>query len=253
MSALLQSLQQQRNQPRMEELALSTSISFFDIEGLDERQLLPFTEGMAREAFDRQSAAGFMVEKQSSRTIEGRYIRKLSLVNSGVDPFGDPYEVTTVEFVEQRFVIGVNRPQMILLNSSTSAKALTGRLSEFSNFSIAIAPVELAPDAIFQEFDRRFENVRVYAAVVRDIKLAPTALVQLRFHASDDVRTHVRRFLGKRKIEFESLKIEFAYSGANRRAEICSSGHIQVYGEYDPTLRDMAIETVSVLLRKSMP
>ena len=229
---------------------MSTRLSFFSVKGLTAQRLSAIADGMAREVYDCNSTAGFIVEKRSARSVEGRYIRKLSFVSHGTDPFGEPFETTTVEYSEQRFLLNLKAPQLIFLNSSASARPLIGRISEFADFSISISPGEFSTEKLCQEFAKNFEHLRIYAASVQEIKLSPTAIVQLRFQATDDdVRTHVRRFLGNRKAVFDSIKVEFTYAERRRRAELTTDGEVQLYGEDDPTLRDIAIDAVTTQMR----
>ena len=59
---------------------MSARLSFFHVHGLSAARLSAIIDGMSLEVFDREATAGFIVEKRSTRFVEGRYIRKLLLV-----------------------------------------------------------------------------------------------------------------------------------------------------------------------------
>ena len=223
---------------------MSTRISLFDIRNIDKLGMQPFLKGMALEKFSASQAAGFLVDRESSRQVEGRYVQKISTTETFDDPFGKKYSYERVFFTEQKFLLRLKSPNLVLFNSNSAGKILTGRLSDFSNFTMALEALTWSPEELLVQFAKQFPPVRVFAATVDEIKLCPTAAVSLFFESSDDVLPHARKFLKKKKPPFESLKLEFTYLESVRRCELRNNGGIQIYGDPDLAVTSAILELV---------
>ena len=208
----------------------------------------PFLDGIAAEKFDSSQTAGFLIDRESTRQVEGRYVQKVSAVETLRDPFGKSYNFERTFFTEQRFWLRLKPPGLILFDSNSAGRILTGRLSDFSDFRISLENIDWLPENLLMAFVERFGPVRVYAATVDEIKLSPSAAVSLLFESTDDVRPHVRRFLKGKQSTFESLKIEFTFSGSSKRCELRKNGTVQIYGDYDPSLTMLVIQLVERFL-----
>jgi len=223
---------------------VSTRISFFDVGNLGKVGVQTFLKGMASEKFSATQAAGFLLTRQSSQQVEGRYVQKIVAVESFDDPFGKKYSYERTVYTEQKFILRLESPNLVLFDSNSAGKALMGRLSEFSGFRVALKPLNWAPEELLVSFAKRFAPVRVFAATVDGLKLSPSVTVRLCFESSDDVLTHVRSFLKKKTTAFESLKIEFSYLASTWRCELRRNGSIQIYGDFDPSITSAVLELV---------
>src|SRR5260221_11157142 len=173
---------------------------------------------MRKETFTAKSASGFLLDSSSKRSIEARYVERIASVEVLTDPFGKPYRVESTYFSEQKFLLSADSPEFVVIDSNSSSRALTGRLSEFSDFRIAIQSLAWAPERIFESLTKRVRVARVYAAKVDDQNLSNGIQVRMAFEGGDtDIRPQIRRFLRREKIEFASLKIDFEHAGVLRR------------------------------------
>lgn len=215
---------------------MSTKLSFYTAGEMQPNRMTGIIAGMANEKYADGSSSGFIITEQSQIQIAGRYVQKVEATEKVTDPLGNVLEFPVVHFLQQKFELSARPPYLLLFNSSSVAKALIGRLAEFSDFTISIEPMEFAPEKVFRAFSQAFEQIRVYAATIDELSLSADTIVRLHFESSGKLEQEARQFLKSRRFTFASIKMLFQFSGQNRRCEIKSSGAVCLYGDEDPAL-----------------
>ncbi|SRR6266478_6881670 len=224
---------------------MSTRLSFLQITRLPELGLKVFVDAMGKERFTARSSSGFIVDSSSTRSVSARYVEKIAGVEMLTDPFGKTYRVEATYYSEQKFRLSIDDPELIVINANASSRAFTGRLSEFSDFKIAIQPLEWIAEHVLEALSKEVLSVRVFAAKVFDQKLSNAVQVRMSFDGGEiDVRPEIRKFLRREGVQFASLKVSFDHAGASRRCEIKPNGTVQMFGPYDPVMQELWIRVV---------
>jgi hypothetical protein len=109
---------------------MSTRLSFLNIRNLETLGLQIFLDGMNSEKFSTSQPAGFLLDRESARQIEGRYVQKISSVETFHDPFGKQFSYTRVFYTEQKFLLRLKSP---ILSSSIQIRQV--------NFSPAVLAI----------------------------------------------------------------------------------------------------------------
>jgi hypothetical protein len=208
--------------------------------------------GMANERYAPNASSGFILDEQSLGLIRGKYVQRIEFTERITDPFGKQFEYPIVHFLQQEFLITADPSSLLLLNTCPAAKALTGRLAEFSDFTISVEPIALDTNAVIKRFTGRFQAVRINAASVDDLPISVDTIVRLHFQSSGNLRQRAREFLEHRRFKFSHLNFSFEFSGQDRRCEIKSSGMICIHGEYDPSLQSAVLEIIRPLLTRNV-
>lgn len=210
--------------------------------------------GVSEELFKAQSSAGFLVDRQSSTHLEGRYVQRVVTNEQQTDPFGKEYQQEYVYYIEQRFALSSTWPQLVIFNSSTALRTLISRLSEFSGFTLAIKDLKWNPDEILHALAIQVPDVRVTTAKVENIRVSLGVQVKMTFAGSDsDIREDVRKYLRRNEFLFSSYKVSFTHAGGKHISEIKANGVIQNHGEYDPALTSLWLKVMHDLRSKMQP
>lgn len=200
--------------------------------------------GMATEKYSDGASSGFIISNQSQVHIAGCYVQKIETTEKVTDPLGNILEFPVVHFLQQKFELFARSPHLLLINSSSVAKALIGRLVEFSDFTISVEPMGFVPEKVLTAFGQVFEQVSVYAASIDELSLSPETTVRLNFESSGKLEQEARQFLKPRRFKFATIKFGFLFAGQNRRGEIKSSGTVCLFGEDDPALTKIVLEVL---------
>ena len=214
---------------------MSTRISVLAVNHLTANQFSALTKRISAEAFDSSTNSGFLINRQSNSSVEGRYVQKISGTVKVVDPLGETLEFPRVVFLEQRFQLTLKSPQLILFNPGSALQSMLGRLLEFSDFKMSAEPIDIPLTALVKQAAIAFSNVRVYAANVEPFPVNSDTTIRLSVESSGDARAQAKGFLKSRSVEFGSLKCEFEHGSRVRRCEFRRNG-VTIYGECDPIL-----------------
>jgi hypothetical protein len=223
---------------------VSTRISVLNILKLRQVRLEHLRERMSQESFEPEGNSGFLIERSNDREVVGRYVEKYSTREAIRDPFGAEYFFDRVHFAEQRFEIRLQSPNVVLFDASSVLKRLIGRLSEYSDFQIVIAPVECSPTRLADELLKSLEQPEVYAIAVAESNVTPDLSVKMTFEGLKDIQKDVRKFLTGKRPEYSALKIKFIFADTLRRCEIRKNGAVNIFGEYDPELVPLFVRAI---------
>lgn len=223
---------------------MSTRISFLAMNRLRPNEFEKISSKVSTETFTETESSGFLISKQSASAIEGRYAQKISDVLRVTDPFGHTFEYPRVTFLEQRFLLSLKVPQLILINPNSAGQALVGRLLEYTDFSIAAEPILFSMKDAIKEISERFTNLQVYTVSIDEFQLDDNSTARISVESSKDARIKAREFLKPRKFEFCGIKCQFDYADRTRRCELKSNGSVTIYGESDPLLEDAITKIV---------
>lgn len=111
-------------------------------------------ERLKAKSFGDGSSDGFVIDRLRDDFIEARYVERVEYTDKVVDPFGKELSFERVEFKQWEFRASSTGPGLELLDAPRSTQGLVSRLTEASDFALAISPLSvnvLAWAASFQE------------------------------------------------------------------------------------------------------
>jgi hypothetical protein len=232
---------------------MSMRISVLSIGRLQASDFASLVQRIGQENFDSSRNSGFLISRQKSSLVEGRYVHKVNSVIKVVDPLGGTLEFPRVAFFEQRFQLQLKSPQLVLFDPSSSWQSLLGRLLEFSDFTISAEPISLTLKSLVKELSGEFTNVRVYGANVEALQINEQTIAKVSIESSADARLEAKAFLKSRQFDFSSLKCEFEHGSRVRRCELRANGSLTVYGNCDPLLETAFTKMLSRLCAEVKP
>jgi hypothetical protein len=228
---------------------MSTRIAYFELGELRDDKFRKITDEISKQQFTTRSATGFLIDRRDNRSLESRFVEKVTSVETFVDPFGNEFKQERTHFNEIKFQLRKSKPELIVFNANSAFKAFTGRILQFADFQLSITPLEWAPLKIVERFEKEFENLTVYAAIPQPLSVSPSVSVRLAFEGSEDVRKHVRNFTKNRNTHYLSLKVQFTFASTTIKCEIKDNGSLVFFGETDPALLEKAMEIVEQAVR----
>lgn len=161
--------------------------------------------------FGDQSRDGFVIDRVRDDFIEARYVERIDYTEKVVDPFGKELSFDRVEFRQCEFRATSQGPGLELLDAPRSTQGLVSRLTEVSDFELAIGVVSIdviAWATAFQKFAEisgvvdsvqlgalELERGIVAKVVIkgdRDVREASTALTKGKRYALEKVQIRLQ-------------------------------------------------------------
>lgn len=89
-------------------------------------------------SFGESASHGFIVDRVRDDYIDARYVERVEYIDTVTDPFGSELSFPRVEFRQSSFHISADSSCLELINPPRSAQGLLNRLSELTDFDVAI-------------------------------------------------------------------------------------------------------------------
>jgi hypothetical protein len=230
---------------------MSIRFSFFELKGLEDIGFKSLSDSISANPFGNHSVSGFLLEKRSESFVESRYVEKVVLADTLVDPLGNEYHQERVQYNDIKFELRIQCPQLIVWNTNAAFQSFLGRLLELSDFRLSITPLSWQPLTVVEHFQSKFDSVMVYAAVPYPLSITPSVVVRMSFEGAEDVRKHVRAFPKLKRAKFSRIKFQFQSDSRVFKCDVKENGTLMLYGETDPLVVEKALLIVDELCTQS--
>ena len=91
--------------------------------------------------FGGEAMHGFVIDRIRDDTLEARYVERIEYTETITDPFGEELSFDRVEFRQSFFCATTHGPGLELRDPPRSLQPLMNRLSEATDFEVAINPL----------------------------------------------------------------------------------------------------------------
>jgi len=206
-------------------------IRWFDSD-FNDATLLMLKGKMLQSDYDLNNIEGFRLEKASSRVLSGKYIVKRQEVNVAVDPFGNEYSNTTLEYDIYNFKLSLEHPSITLIDSPRSANPFFTRLTSLSGFDIQIKPIDVDILKVISQLELVWPSMRVIKVTSGNITLSPKVIGKFVISGTDEVRSYITQFVIGNNTALDKAKLFNPRN--NFSVEISKNGMATITGRYIP-------------------
>ena len=179
-------------------------------------------------SFSLISNNGFILTRARENLIEAKYVEKSSFDEIVRDPFGNESINNRTLYKEVNFTCSIDYPQIELRDFPRGLQSFNARLSEVTDFALALSSIKLDPfkwaEAIERSFPMRF---RIDLARLSEVNLEDTVSATVVLSSASDIRGAYKRFAGKRKHFVDSLQIRLYQNGALFTLQLSENGTIR--------------------------
>lgn len=206
-------------------------IRWFDSD-FDDATLSALKGKMLQSDYDLNDIEGFRLEKASSRVLSGKYIVKRQEVNVAIDPFGNEYAYTTLEYDIYNFKLSLEHPSITLIDSPRSVNPFFTRLTSLSGFDLQIKPVDVDIFKAISQLELVWPSMRVIKVTSGNITLSPAVIGKFVISGTDEVRSYISQFAIGKTITLDKAKLFNPKN--NSSVEITKNGMATITGRYIP-------------------
>lgn len=158
--------------------------------------------------FDSAATHGFVIDRVREEFLEARYVERIEYTETITDPFGIELSFDRVEFRQSSFRASPYGPGLELRNPPRSVQSLLNRLSEATDFEVAIVPHTV--DVL--EWGTRLHALSGLKSVVDSLQLNSVALepgiqAKIVVKGDRDVREAYAALTSQRKHTLEKIQL----------------------------------------------
>lgn len=214
--------------------------------------LRDLNKALAALPFTNRSSEGFVVDRAQRDFIEARYIQKVELTETVVDPFGKELTFDRVSFNECRFRASLSSPGLEIIDGSRSSQSFLSALARATDFGFSVEPLSVdvlrwaERTSALQDGKVLIDSVQVGA-----IQIGPDVSARAVLKGSRDVRDAVGVVTGKRPHTVEKLRMRIAAGDARGSVVLSSTGNAAIEG-FQPHRRDMLVRVVANALASTL-
>ena len=154
---------------------------------------------------------GFVIDRVRDDFLEGRYVERIEFTETVTDPFGLELSFARVEFRQSSFRASPSGAGLELRDPPRSVQALLNRLSEASDFEVAIT----ARTVDVLRWSAKFQEIAHLSPVVDSLQISalelePGIKAKIVVKGDRDVRSACNSLTGARKFEVEKIQLRVA-------------------------------------------
>jgi hypothetical protein len=182
---------------------------------------------MRRLRFSDDNPVGFLLDEVHNDVVSGRFIEKVSYVETIEDPFGQKFEIDRIAFKQTHFHIQESFPQIELSEPPRGIQTFISKLMEVSGFSLTIGSMSVDVSRWVERVEDELSR-RVIVNMMQ-IKQEMSADVQgtlcLAGPSYADVRRFAKEYLEDRRHQVERVRISLDVgNGRSAWVELRASG-----------------------------
>ena len=208
--------------------------------------------GLAALPFTNKAREGFVIERIQRDFIEARYIQRMDLTETVVDPFGKELTFDRVSFNECRFRASLGVPGLEIVDGSRSSQSFLSALARATDFGFSVEP--LAIDVLkWADRTSALQEGKVFADSVQvgAIQLGSDVVARAVLKGTSDVRDAVSILTGKRPHAIEKLRMRISIGDIRGSVILGSAGSAAVEG-FQPHRREALVRVIGNALSEVM-
>jgi len=159
-------------------------------------------------SFGSDVTHGFVIDRAREDLLEARYVERIEYTETITDPFGEELSFERVEFRQSHFRAATHGAGLELRDPPRSIQPLMNRLSEATDFEVAISPYSvdvLAWAATFQEGSGL--PCVVDSLQMNDLQVEPGISAKIVIKGDRDVRLACEKLAAGRRFSLERVQL----------------------------------------------
>lgn len=178
---------------------------------------------------------GFVIERVRESRVEAKYVERREYDEKIVDPFGHESRFQRVDFRLTEFDVLPAEGYLELHDPPRGSSSFMSRLSEVTNFSMAVGRLDV--DVL--SWAKAFERQRDTRAIIDSIQVAGLQIdegvtARLVVRGNKDVRQALKEMIGKRRVVIE--RVQLRMSGKSDPSILLTRSASAKIAEDDPEL-----------------
>jgi len=162
--------------------------------------------------FDGEAMHGFVIDRIRDDTLEARYVERIEYTETITDPFGKELSFDRVEFRQSFFCATSDGPGLELRDPPRSLQPLMNRLSEATDFEVAINPYKVDVLAWAAKFQAGTGLPLVVDSVqMNSLEVEDGIAAKIVIKGNRDVRAACTTLAANRKFQMERIQLRIGH------------------------------------------
>lgn len=196
--------------------------------------------------FGNDVTHGFVIDKVRDDLLEGRYVERIEYTETVTDPFGIELSFERIEFRQSAFRASIFGPGLEIRDPPRSVQPLMNRLSEATDFEVAITSYAVDVLAWAAQFQKKSSvSLLVNSLQMSSLQVEEGISAKIVIKGERDVREASSALAGNREFSLERIQLRLLQP---------SSGTVVLSNNAGASLNlDDPNDTLLEVLRATMP
>ncbi|UGS87938.1 hypothetical protein KOL96_03920 (plasmid) [Ralstonia wenshanensis] len=173
-------------------------------------------------SFEDGLSEGFVIDRVRDDYIEARFIERVEYDDKVTDPFGKELSFHRIEYKQCEFRASVDGPGLELIDAPRAVQAMISRLSEVTDFGLAISPLTIDTLVWARNLQRNLNITGMVDSLqVGSVELAPGIVAKMLVRGSSDVLVASKDLIEERRHVIE--KVQLRLIGTHKATIVLSS------------------------------
>ena len=204
---------------------------------------------MLRSEYTRDSNSGFRLEKARPDEIIGRYIEYRQVIEEVRDPLGQVITFTRDVYDIVRFRLTTGFPELELEDPPRRYTPFLTRLGEFTDFSVAVSPVEANLRQWVEAIEREFTFTTIIGVTSGPCQLGGQAILRFALSGSEDIRQQLDQFADTMTYIWEKARLRTVIEGHTFEYDLSRLGSVSSGRELTEELLGALRNTLTLVVR----
>jgi hypothetical protein len=180
--------------------------------------------------YNEEAGDGFRLNFSRDDMVSGKYIVRMNIEETTVDPFGSVISNSRVIYEIYEFTISSLFPEITLINPPRSCRSLFTKLSVLSDFTLFISTIDINVEKWIQNIEST-KNIKsqIHKVSCSGISLSPSVKGQITIIGTEDVRKYISRLAGDGNFNIDKAKVLLSGPDVNISCELSKTATALIY------------------------
>jgi hypothetical protein len=152
---------------------------------------------------------GFIIDRFREHNLEARYVKRIKLDETSIDPFGNVLLSSRIAYSHVKFLASYDEVGLELVNPPIGIRDFTNKLSEILDYSISFSQIEVDVLRWCSLIENKVGDEYFAGSMqLSGIRLDEEAVAKAVIISRSDVRNSAERFIADRPRKIEKIKLQ---------------------------------------------
>ncbi|SHF37980.1 hypothetical protein SAMN02745753_01839 [Marinomonas polaris DSM 16579] len=179
---------------------------------------------MKKHQYSENSGSGFLLSTSTPTKLVGKYIEKVILKNVVEDPFGEIFEVESINYYTCQFNWNSESSFMYISEPPRSLRKFSNKLHSLTGLGLVLSELNVAPERWLGLIEEEAEKVKILQISAYGIRASLNSTAKIVVSGKTDVREAFAELVSDKRYLTDSIKFEAEFEGMTVKGELTKSG-----------------------------
>lgn len=209
-------------------------------------------DGMLLRQFSEDSGEGFIVSKKSSRLCSGKYVNKINVIDSYLDPYGNVQQNERTIYNTINFSIFLEKTFNLELYSPPSRiRPFFNALDNLMDDIVVVQQGYIDPLEWLAKIEDEVRGVKLNSIEFSGINIENKGTAKVSIKSKQDIKKEAFKFLGSYLYTVDSIKCSYIQDSALFKFDLNKNGMARLCEKNEKLLLPILRDSLNTLCMKA--